>query len=86
MSIVIIVIFPLIGCVPVVLSLSGQHLPVAADIRYLYPHSFRDGPAYDANDVNHSLYSTHQDEDTPTSITTTDVDTLDGVGGVLHQT
>ncbi len=29
---------------------------------------------------------THKDEDTPTSITTTDVTTLDGVGAVLHQT
>ncbi len=40
---------------------------------------------YDASDVGYTLYSTHKDEDTLTSITTTDVTTLDGVGGVLHQ-
>ncbi len=37
-------------------------------------------------DVGHSLYFTHQDEDTPTSITTADIATLDGIGDVLHQT
>ncbi len=78
---------PLTGSVPVVLSFSrSKHFSVEANIRYLYPHSFRAGPVYDASDVDHSLYSTHQDEDTPTSITTTDVATLDGVGGVLQQT
>ncbi len=44
------------------------------------------GPVYNDRDVGHSLYSTHKDEDTPTSITTTDVTTLDGVGAVFYYT
>ncbi len=63
---------PLTGSV-VTLEVKGQHFPVAADIRHFYPHSFIAGPVYDASDVGHSFYSTHKDEDTPTSITTTDV-------------
>ncbi len=59
-------------------------LTLAADVRYLYPHSFSAGPVYDASDVGHSVYSTHKDEDPPTSITTTDVATLDGVGAVIY--
>ena len=46
-------------------------------------YSFRVGPLYGVCDILHPLHPTHQGVNTPTSITTSDEMTFDGVGGTI---